>query len=44
MSIRVKNLVKTFDGRVVLDDVSFNVKDGEVLLLWDLAVQGKVLF
>lgn len=41
MSIRVKNLVKSFDGRVVLDNVSFNVKDGEVLAVVGFSGSGK---
>lgn len=41
MSIKVKNLVKAFDGRVVLDNVSFDVKDGEVLAVVGFSGSGK---
>lgn len=41
MSIKVKNLVKTFDGKKVIDDVSFEVKDGEVLAIVGFSGSGK---
>lgn len=41
MSIVVKNLVKSFDKKVVLDDVSFDVKDGEVLAIVGFSGSGK---
>lgn len=41
MSIKVKNLVKTFDDRRVIDDVSFSVKDGEVLAVVGFSGSGK---
>lgn len=31
MSIEVKNLKKSFKDKVILDDVSFKVEDGESL-------------
>ena len=31
MSIEVKNLVKAFDDKKVIDDISFNVDDGKIL-------------
>ena len=41
MSIVVKNLVKAFDGKVVIEDVSFKVKDGEVLAIVGFSGSGK---
>jgi len=41
MSIVVKNLVKAFDKNVVIDDVSFEVKDGEVLAIVGFSGSGK---
>ena len=41
MSIKVKNLVKEFDGRKVIDDVSFEVKDGETLAIVGFSGSGK---
>ena len=41
MSIEVKNLVKSFGEKKVIDDVSFKVRR---LLLWASAVLAKVLF
>ena len=33
MSIEVKNLVKAFGEKKVIDDVSFKVNDGEILAI-----------
>lgn len=41
MSITVKNLNKTFDGKTVIDNVSFSVKDGEVLAIVGFSGSGK---
>jgi len=41
MSITVKNLVKIFDDKKVIDDVSFSVKDGEVLAIVGFSGSGK---
>lgn len=41
MSIEVKNLFKAFDGKVVIDDVSFKVNDGEVLAIVGFSGSGK---
>lgn len=41
MSITVKNLVKFFDDKKVIDDVSFSVKDGEVLAIVGFSGSGK---
>ncbi len=41
MSIKVTNLVKKFDGKTVIDNVSFNVKDGEVLAIVGFSGSGK---
>ena len=41
MSIQVKNLTKSFKGRTVLDNVSFNVEDGEILAVVGLSGAGK---
>lgn len=41
MSIEVKNLVKKFDNRLVIDNVSFKVDDGEVLAVVGFSGSGK---
>ena len=41
MSIEVKHLVKTFDDRKVIDDVSFKVDDGETLAIVGFSGSGK---
>lgn len=41
MSIVVKNLTKAFDKNVVVDNVSFNVNDGEVLAIVGFSGSGK---
>lgn len=41
MSIKVKNLVKIFDNKRVIDDVSFEVNDGEVLAIVGFSGSGK---
>ena len=41
MSIEVKNLVKTFDDKRVIDDVSFKVEDGETLAIVGFSGSGK---
>jgi len=41
MSIEVKNLVKTFDNKRVIDNVSFKVADGETLAVVGFSGSGK---
>ena len=41
MSIEVKKLKKSFKGKMVLDDVSFKVEDGEILAVVGLSGAGK---
>ncbi len=41
MSIEVRNLVKKFDDRVVINDISFKVADGEVLAIVGFSGSGK---
>lgn len=41
MSIEVKNLVKSFDDKVVINDISFKVADGEVLAIVGFSGSGK---
>ncbi|MBO5434808.1 ATP-binding cassette domain-containing protein [bacterium] len=41
MSIEVKNLIKTFDDRRVIDDVSFTVHDSETLAIVGFSGSGK---
>lgn len=41
MSIKVSNLIKTFDKNLVLDNISFDVKDGEVLAIVGFSGSGK---
>ncbi|MBQ4079029.1 ATP-binding cassette domain-containing protein [bacterium] len=41
MSIRVENLTKEFDGRKVLNNISFTVEEGEVLSIVGFSGSGK---
>lgn len=41
MSIEVKNLVKSFDDKVVLNDISFKVDDGKILSIVGFSGSGK---
>ena len=41
MSIRVENLTKEFDGKKVLNNISFTVEEGEVLSIVGLSGSGK---
>lgn len=41
MSIEVKNLVKAFDDKTVIDDISFKVNDGEILAIVGFSGSGK---
>lgn len=41
MGIEVKNLVKTFDDKKVIDNISFSVDDGEVLAIVGFSGSGK---
>ena len=41
MSIEVRNLIKKFDDRVVINDISFKVDDGEVLAIVGFSGSGK---
>ena len=41
MGIQVKNLIKEFDGKRVIDDISFSVADGEILAIVGFSGSGK---
>lgn len=41
MSIEVRNLVKSFDDKAVINDISFKVDDGEVLAIIGFSGSGK---
>lgn len=41
MSIEVKNLIKTFDNKNIIDNISFNVKDCETLAIVGFSGSGK---
>lgn len=41
MSIKIEHLTKAFDGRKVLDDISFEVKTGEILAIVGFSGSGK---
>ena len=41
MGIEVKNLVKSFDKKVILDNISFKVDDGKILSIVGFSGSGK---
>ena len=41
MSIEVKNLIKTFEDKTIIDDISFNVDNGEILAIVGFSGSGK---
>lgn len=41
MGIEVKNLIKEFDGKRVIDNISFKVNDGEILAIVGFSGSGK---
>ncbi len=41
MSIEVKNLVKRFEDKVIINDISFKVNDGEILAIVGFSGSGK---
>lgn len=41
MGIQVKNLVKVFDDKKIIDDISFSVNDGEILAIVGFSGSGK---
>ena len=41
MGIEVKNLTKSFDGKKILDDISFKVDDGKILSIVGFSGSGK---
>ncbi len=41
MGIQVKNLIKEFDNKKVIDDISFSVNDGEILAIVGFSGSGK---
>ena len=41
MGIEVKNLIKSFDKKVILDDISFKVDDGKILSIVGFSGSGK---
>ena len=41
MSIEVRNLIKKFDDKVVINDISFKVDDGEILAIVGFSGSGK---
>lgn len=41
MSIKVKNLVKAFDKKPIIDNISFDVNDGEILSIIGFSGSGK---
>ena len=41
MSIKVQNLTKEFDGKKVLDNISFSVEEGEILSIVGFSGSGK---
>lgn len=41
MGIEVKNLIKSFDKKVILDNISFKVDDGKILSIVGFSGSGK---
>lgn len=41
MSVKIENLVKTFDGKMVLDNISFEVGDSETIAIVGFSGSGK---
>ena len=41
MSIEVRNLIKTFDDKRIIDDISFKVNNGETLAIVGFSGSGK---
>ena len=41
MGIKVKNLVKSFDDKIVIDNISFDVEDGKILSIVGFSGSGK---
>ena len=41
MGIEVKNLVKTFDKKTIIDNISFKVDDGKILSIIGFSGSGK---
>ena len=41
MSIEVRNLVKKFEDKTVINDISFKVRDGEILAIVGFSGSGK---
>ena len=41
MGIEVKNLTKSFDKKIILDDISFKVEDGKILSIVGFSGSGK---
>lgn len=41
MALQIKHLTKIFDDKVILDDLSFEVKDGEILAIVGFSGSGK---
>ena len=41
MSIEVKNLIKSFEDKVIINDISFKVNDGEILAIVGFSGSGK---
>ena len=41
MSIEVRNLVKSFEDKTVINDISFKVNDGEILAIVGFSGSGK---
>ena len=42
--LQLKNIRKSYDGKVILDSISLDINDGEIVLFWGLPAAAKQRF